>query len=304
MSSVMPRSCPTTMPLVITSTSHPRSASTSATDVAWWKPISSDHHDALAPAAGPPWGADPSSTSRTSATRSASPGTHHGRLGSAPVATITWSGFFLLDQTRPHADAVLDGDAEARTLPPTGCGSCRRTRPVRHARGDPHLPACDGLLLVHRHPMTRPRCGDRGLQTRRPRPDDHHVPDGGARSRGRSLRRCGRTGRRPQRRACRRAWRTRPRGRSSGSRCSRASVQAHTADALLVARETQAHLVRGACAGLQGEVRVGDLATHDADQVTVTLRQCPLGLQRVLERPTPTTGSSTALRIALGMNIA
>ncbi len=92
-------------------------------------------------------------------------------------------------------------------------------------------------------------------------------------------------------------------GLAAGSRvldAAEPAVQAHAAHALLVARETQAHLVGGARAGLHGEVGVGDLAAHDADEVAVALGQCPLGLQRSLKRPTPTTGNSTALRIALG----
>ena len=60
MSSVMPRSWPTTIPGVTISTARPRSASSSATDVAWWKPISS------ITTIDPAGAAAPVSTSRTS----------------------------------------------------------------------------------------------------------------------------------------------------------------------------------------------------------------------------------------------
>ena len=92
MSRVMPRSCPTTMPLVTISTGHPRSASSSATDVAWWKPISS-MTTTVWPGCGPPSAAEPSMTSRTSATlRRRRRAPTRGGAGSAPIATITWSG--------------------------------------------------------------------------------------------------------------------------------------------------------------------------------------------------------------------
>ena len=68
MSRVMPRSCPTTMPGVTISTAQPRSASSSATLVAWWKPEFVDDEHL------PGGAARPSSTSRTSTTRAAARG--------------------------------------------------------------------------------------------------------------------------------------------------------------------------------------------------------------------------------------
>ena len=135
MSRVMPRSWPTTMPLVTTSTWQPRSASSSATEVAWWKPISSMTRTE------PKGSAEPASTSRTSTTFAASPGTHQGRAASAPVATMTWSGrrsstspghtptpYSTLTPSRRHSvswlrtmspsSARLGTEAASRTCPP------------------------------------------------------------------------------------------------------------------------------------------------------------------------------------------
>ena len=56
--------------------------------------------------------------------------------------------------------------------------------------------------------------------------------------------------------------------------------------------------------GLGREVGVGDLAPHHADQVAVARRRARSACSGSLKRPTPTTGSSTASRMALGMNIA
>ena len=122
MSSVMPRSWPTTIPGVITSTSHPRSASSSATDVAWWKPISS--MTTTTPSAT----TDPSSTSRTSQTFApvAGPprtsrlraGGHHDHVGSTS-----------LDLGPVDADAVSRSRRRADGTPTPGCGRCRRARP-------------------------------------------------------------------------------------------------------------------------------------------------------------------------------
>ena len=61
------------------------------------------------------------------------------------------------------------------------------------------------------------------------------------------------------------------------------TVEAHAPDALLVAREAQPDLLGGARPGLGGEVGVGDLAAHDADEIAMALGECPLGLQRILE---------------------
>ena len=82
------------------------------------------------------------------------------------------------------------------------------------------------------------------------------------------------------------------------------AVEAHPADALLVARQAQAGLVGGAGAGLGREVGVGDLSAHHADEIAVAFGERPFGLQRILEATDADTGRSTALRIAEGMNIA
>src|SRR5205823_546241 len=96
-SRVTPRSWPTTIPLVITSTEQPRSASSSAADVAWWKPSSST--TITDPAAA----ADPSITSRTSATRGCPPD-HHRR----PAA----------DHVHPPAGATSPRRGQRHGLPP------------------------------------------------------------------------------------------------------------------------------------------------------------------------------------------
>ena len=61
------------------------------------------------------------------------------------------------------------------------------------------------------------------------------------------------------------------------------AVEAHAADALLVARQAQADVVGGPGLGLRGEVGIGDLAANDADQIAMALGKGPLGLQRILE---------------------
>ena len=57
--------------------------------------------------------------------------------------------------------------------------------------------------------------------------------------------------------------------------------------------------------GLGGEVGVGDLAAHDADQVALPLGERAVGLQRVLEpadaddrQATPRAGSRAGMNIA------
>ena len=57
--------------------------------------------------------------------------------------------------------------------------------------------------------------------------------------------------------------------------------------------------------GLGGEVGVGDLAPHDADQVAVALGERPLGLERVLEAAdADDRAGRPPARIADGMNSA
>ncbi len=85
-SRVMPRSWPTTIPGVMISTEHPRSARSSATEVAWWNPTSSSTTTS------PSGATSPARTSRTSHIHSAPSGAHQGLWGTDPVATTTESG--------------------------------------------------------------------------------------------------------------------------------------------------------------------------------------------------------------------
>ena len=125
-------------------------------------------------------------------------------------------------------------------------------------------PAC-GCLLVHRDPVAVAGGGDGRLQPGRAGAHHHHRF---GRWRGAAWHSAGAL------------------GLAAGARvldAAEPAVEAHAADALLVAAEAQADLVGGAGAGLGGEVGVGDLAAHHADEVAVALGQRPLGLQRVLE---------------------
>ncbi len=61
------------------------------------------------------------------------------------------------------------------------------------------------------------------------------------------------------------------------------AVEPHPSDALLVARQAQADLVGGTRPRLGGELGVGDLPAHDADEVAVAFGQRAFGLERVLE---------------------
>ena len=82
-------------------------------------------------------------------------------------------------------------------------------------------------------------------------------------------------------------------------------VEAHPADALLVAGQAGADVGGMAGPGLGREVGVGDLAAHHPDQVAQPVVEGPIGLERVLEpahaRP---PGRPPPSRMALGMNMA
>ena len=191
-------------------------------------------------------------------------GAHHGRAGSAPVATMTWSG-------------------RARSTSP---GHTPTPYSMRHAE-----PPALGQLVAH--------------QVAELGPVGHRSPP--AAPGRRPARSCSNTVtswplRAAAMAACRPAGpapTTTP-GAAPGDRAASAdavasrpgarvldaaepAVEAHAPDALLVARQAQADVVGGAGAGLGGEVGVGDLAPHHADEVAVALGQRPLGLQRVLE---------------------
>ena len=203
---------------------------------------------------------------------------HVRRIGRCPPRPLGFGtggdddvvGRLLGDETGPHADAVLDADAEAAALGELVAHDVAELGPVGDAGREAHLAARLGLLLVHRHPVTGTRRADGGLQSGWPSADDHHVADGWLR------RRLGRQRHRPGRVL----------GFAAGAwvlDAAEPAVQAHAADALLIATQAQTDLVGGPGAGLGGEVGVGDLAAHDAHQVAVPLGQRPLGLQRILE---------------------
>ena len=169
----------------------------------------------------------------------------------------------LLHEARPHADAVLDGDAQPFALVELVADHVAELGTVGHAGRDAHLTAGLVALLEHGDAMAVARRGDGRLQTRRPGADHHHV-----------LRRGGEV-------HVAHALRL-----AAGARVLDApepAVETHAADALLVAAQTEADLVGGAFASLRREVGVGDLTAHDADEVAVTLLDGALGLQRVLE---------------------
>ena len=85
-----------------------------------------------------------------SATVVASSGTHHGRCGSAPVATMTWSGRRSATSPEPHADAVLDRHTETPALGELVADHVAELGTVRHGRREPDLTA--GLRALSRTP--------------------------------------------------------------------------------------------------------------------------------------------------------
>ncbi len=104
---------------------------------------------------------------------------------------------------------------------------------------------------------------DRRLQTGRPGADHHHRS------------RFGGDPRQPD-----------TLGLAAGARvldAAEPAVEAHPADALLVARQAQTGLVGGAGPGLGREVGVGDLPAHHPDEIAVALGERPFDLQRILE---------------------
>ena len=84
---------------------------------------------------------EPSSTSRTSTIRSASPGAHQGRAAPAPVATITRSGRSRATSVASTADAVADLDPEPATLDQLIANEIAELGPVRDRRREPNLSA-------------------------------------------------------------------------------------------------------------------------------------------------------------------
>jgi hypothetical protein len=83
------------------------------------------------------------------------------------------------------------------------------------------------------------------------------------------------------------------------------AIQAHTADAFLIAGQAQPDIVHSIFAGLPREFGIGDLGPDDADQIRMAFGQQPLRLDRILDPPDSDDRQPlTALRIAEGMNIA
>ena len=191
MSRVMPRSWPTTMPGVMTSTAQPRSASSSATDVAWWKPISSstttspvglgpalEHvahvDDPVGVARRPPraGGAGAGGDDHTV-------GSAAGAISAASTVdavldrrrrdarhSLTWL------RTRSPNSARLGTDAARRTWPPASASRSSTRDPVPVARrGDRRLHA----RRARRRPRAPTRRAGRDARRRRPRPRDRSA---------------------------------------------------------------------------------------------------------------------------------
>ena len=144
---------------------------------------------------------------------------------------------FLVDEAGPHADAVLDGDAEPAALGELVADEVAELGPVRDGGGQPDLTAGDGVAFVDGDAMAAAGGGDGGLQAGRTGTHHHDVPwtmdprrpdgDGGLLARARVL------------------------------DAAQPPVETHAPDALLVARQAQADLLRGAGASLGREVGVG-----------------------------------------------
>ncbi len=171
MSSVMPRSWPTTMPWVMTSTWHPRSASTSAVEVAWWKPISS------MTTTSPNGCTEPSSTSRTSTTfvgvarhpvRAERPRRRWRRPRGRAASPRPGRGHTPTPYSNSTPEAPALGELVADQVAELG--------PVGHRRGQAHLPAATCAPSRRRSPGGRcaPRRsppGARPARRRRPARD-------------------------------------------------------------------------------------------------------------------------------------
>ncbi len=282
MSRVMPRSWPTTMPGVMTSTSQPRSASSSATEVAWWKPISSTTTTL------PSGCARPVSTSRTSTIQPEpstwSAGTQYGGATTAPVATTTVSGArrstssavastpystwtprrahsWTWLRTRSPSSARFGTDAARRTWPPASCSRSRTVTwwPLRAAA----IAACRPAGPAPTTSTRRPRVTGRASPT----PSDSRPVRG---------------------------FSMQPSQRFSPMRPTHSWLQD---------RHRRVSSVKPPRA----------LRTKSASAIwprtTPTRSHCPSCSARSawsgsLNRPTPTTGRSTAWRSAEGMNIA
>ena len=175
------------------------------------------------------------------------------------------------DESRPHADAVLDRHAEAPALGELVADHVAELGPVRHRRREADLTAGLRALFAHRDPVSVAGGGDRGLEARRSGTGDQARIWGAPTCDWPAS---------PAR------WTPGDQRFASGVRVLDApqpAVEPHPSDALLVARQAQADLVGGTGPRLGGELGVGDLPAHDTDEVAVTLGERALGLERVLE---------------------
>ena len=61
------------------------------------------------------------------------------------------------------------------------------------------------------------------------------------------------------------------------------TVESHAANTFLIAAQAQTNFVGGTGTSLDCKVGVGDLSTHNSDEVALTFGECTLGLQRIFE---------------------
>ena len=61
------------------------------------------------------------------------------------------------------------------------------------------------------------------------------------------------------------------------------TVESHTTNTFLIAAQAQTNFVGGTGTSLDRKVGVGDLSTHNSDEVALTFGECALGLQRIFE---------------------
>ena len=175
------------------------------------------------------------------------------------------------DESRPHADAVLDRHAEAPALGELIADHVAELGPVRHRRREADLTAGLRALFAHRDPMSVAGGGDRGLEAGRSGTGYQHGFWEHRLAPGRRRRSGGRRG---------------EQSFAPGEGVLDApqpAVEPHPSDALLVARQAQADLVGCTRPRLGGELGVGDLPAHHTDEVAVSLGQRAFGLERVLE---------------------
>ncbi len=189
-------------------------------------------------------------------------------------------GAVVADVADAHPDAGLHRHAECPQLGQLVADEVGELGPARDDRGQAHLPARFVGRLHHGDAVTGAVGADRRLHAGRPGADHQHVP---------RLHRC------PEDQGAGRVTAVRagldgalggPRRLPAGQRVldtAEPAVQPHPSDAFLVARQAQPDAVGRPGAGQAGEVRVRDLPTHDPDQVTVPVGQCPVSLQRVFE---------------------